>query len=82
MWDGVVIDTFVEVLTVGMRVDALVIVSNVTVDLLMDALTGIIRRGVRTDDVGVLVDLNVNVLPHAMTAFEFAVPEPFEGFRC
>ena len=42
VWDGVVIDTFVEVLTVGMRVNALVIVSNVSVGLLMDALTDMI----------------------------------------
>ena len=35
---GAVID-FVEVLTVGMRFDVLIVVSNVAVDLLMDALT-------------------------------------------
>ena len=44
------------------------------VSMILDVLANI--------DVGVLVDLNVNVLPRAMTAFEFAVPEPFEGFRC
>ena len=39
-----VIDTFVEVSTVAMRVDVMIVVSDVAVDLLLiDSLTGIIR---------------------------------------
>ena len=36
---GVVIDMFVEVFTTNMPVDALIVVSNVLADLLMDSLT-------------------------------------------
>ena len=72
------IGTFVEVLIVNEPI----IVSSVAVNLLMDALISMMLDVLTSIDVGVLVDLNVNVLPRAMTAFEFAVPEPFEGFRC
>ena len=70
---GTVIDPFVA---------ALIIESDVAVDLLLDALTGIIR-GVRTnmgDDM--LVDVNANVLALLMTVFEFDMPDPLEEFGC
>ena len=52
------------------------------IDLLMDALVGIIN-GVLTDiGVGVLVNENVNVIAGLMTAFEFVTSVPFEEFRC
>ena len=50
------------------------------VDLLVDALTGVIR-GVPTNiDIDVLVDLNVKVFSDAMTDLGSAVPNLFEGF--
>ena len=53
----------------------LIIVSNMAVDLLIDALTEI-KLGVMTNiDIGVLVDLDVNVFVGVMTAFEFAMPD-------
>ena len=74
-----IIVTFVEVLTVDTRVDVLIIVSNVAVDLLMDALTGILRRGVLTNiDIDALVNANGNVFAGAMTTFEFAMSGPLE----
>ena len=77
---GAVIGTFVEVLTADIRDNVLIIVSDVTVDLLMDALTDIIRD-VRTNiGIGVLVDKNLNVFAGVMAAFEFAMPWPLEGF--
>jgi hypothetical protein len=78
---GVVIATFVDVLTVDIRVDVLIIVSNLTVDLLMDALTDIIRDVLSNIDVDVLADVNVNVFAGVMTAFEFATSGPLEEFR-
>ena len=81
---GAVIDTFVEVLTVGMRVDVLIVVSNVAVDLLMDALTGIIL-GLLANNIGVdvLVEVNVNAFAGVITAFDFPMPgRPLEEFRC
>ena len=69
-------DTFaIEVLTGDIRVDVLIIVSNVAVDLLMDALTEI-KLGVVTNiDIGVLVDVDVKVFAEVMAAFEFAMPD-------
>ena len=83
MCTGSVIDTFVEVLTVGMRVDVLIVTSNVAVDLLMDALTDI-RLGLLANNigVGVLGDVNVNVFLGVSTVFEFARSETVEDFRC
>ena len=71
---GEVIDTFVEVLTVAMRVDVMIVVSNVAVDLLMDALTAIMLE--------VLISMDVNVFVGVMPAFEFAMSSPLENFRC
>ena len=58
VYAGAVIGTFVEVLTVGERVDVLIIASNMVVGLLMDGVT----CGVRTNfDVDVLVNVNVKL---------------------
>ena len=79
---GEVIGTFVEVLTVDMRVNVLIIVSDVAVELLIGALT-LTMRGVLTNiGADVLMDVNVNVFAGVMTAFRFAMPCPFEDFRC
>ena len=59
----------------------MVIVSEVAVNLLMDAFTDIIR-GVRTNiRVIVLVDVNGNGFAGVMTAFEFPMSCPLENFR-
>ena len=42
--------------------------------VIMDVVTGI--------GVEVLADANVNVFASMMTALEFAVPKPREGFNC
>ena len=77
-----VIDTFVKVLTVDIRVDGSIIESGAAVDLLMDVMAAIIL-GVRTNiGVSMLVDLNVNAFAGVMTAFGFAMPGPPEEFRC
>ena len=60
---------------VGIRVDVLIIVSDMAVDLLMDTLTGIIIGDMGVD---VLVDVNVNLFAGLMTALEFVMPEPLE----
>ena len=75
---GAVIDTFVEVLTIGMRVDVLIIVSDATSDLCMDALTEIIRTVLTNIGVGVLVDVNLNAFAGVTTAFEFVASDPLE----
>ena len=82
VWAGGVIDTFVEVLTVDMRVEVLIIVSDVAVNLLMDAFTAMIRGVLNNIDVGMLVDVNVDVFADVMTAFEFIMSGPLEEFRC
>ena len=69
MCAGELIVTLLEVLTFDMRVDVLIIVSNVAVGLLMDALTGIARGSLTIID----VDVNANV---------FVMPGPLEKFRC
>ena len=68
-----IIGTFVEALTVDMRVDVRIIVSNMVVASSMDALTGIILCVPATIGVGVLVVMGVNL---------FAMAGPLEGFRC
>ena len=69
-------------LTVGIRVDAVIIVSNVAVELLMNAVTDIIRGVLSNIDVDVLVDVNVNMFAVSMAAFEFVMSDPLEEFRC
>ena len=56
----------------------LIIVSNVAVDLLMDALVNMIRDVWTNVDVGMLVDVNGNVFSGVMTSLEFAMPDPLE----
>ena len=56
----------------------LIIVSGVAVDLLMDTLATLIL-GVRGVDA--MVDVNLKVFAVLMTAFEFIIPCPLEGFR-
>ena len=76
---GAVVGTFVEVLTVDMRVGVVIIVSNVTVDLLADIMIGVLTN------VGVdaLLYVNANVFTVVYTALEFPVSTPLEGFgRC
>ena len=63
-----------------MRVD-MSIVSNLAVDLSIDALTNIIRDVLPNIDVDVLVDVNLNAFADVMIAFEFAMPGPLEDFR-
>ena len=58
VWTGTLIDTFMEVLTVDMRVE-----------VLMDALTKIILGALANTSVDVL---DVNVFAGVITAFEFA----------
>ena len=69
-------------LTVGIRVDEVIIVSNVAVELLMNAVTDIIRGVLSNIDVDVLVGVNVNIFAVSMTAFEFVMSDPLEEFRC
>ena len=69
---GAVINTFVEVLTVAMRVD-----------LFMDAVTDTIRGFlVNIGVAGMLVDVKVNMFVSVMIAFKFAMRDPLEEFRC
>ena len=65
---GVIINTFVEVLAVDMRVGMVIIASDMAVK--MDAFTALMRGVLNNTDVGVLLDVNLNVLTDAMTAFE------------
>ena len=93
----VVVVVKVLVLIVGARADMVVInaldmeaigceftvpvpCSHVGIDIFVDAS---LISGIVTDiGVGVLVDVNTNVLAGVMTALEFATSEPFEGFSC
>ena len=60
----------------------LIIVSDVAVDLLMDALAVILRADLTNIDVDVLADVNAKVFAGVMTAFDFAMSgHPLE-FRC
>ena len=59
-----------------------IIVSNMAVDLLMDALSSIIRGVLTKIAVDVLVDVNVKVFAGVMTAFEFVMSGTLEDFRC
>ena len=60
----------------------LIIVSNMAVDLLIDALTDIIRGVLTNIGVGVLEDVNINMFAGVMATFEFVVSCPLEEFRC
>ena len=56
----------------------IIIVSDVAVDLLMGALTGILRDVLTNID----VDVNANVFTGVVSAFGVFMPNPLEGFRC
>ena len=60
------------------RIDVLITVSDVAVDLLMDALTRMMLGALT--NIG--VDVNVNVFAVVMTSFEFVLPAPSEEFCC
>ena len=64
-----------------MRVDVLIIVSDMAVDLLMDVLTDIILGLLTNFGVGMLMDANVNVFAGVIIAFECAMTDPLEVFR-
>ena len=51
---------------------------NTSAGVLTDIILGVLT----TIDAAVLVGVNVNVFAGAMTAFAFAMPGPFEEFRC
>ena len=78
VWAGAAFNTFIiEMLTVDMSVDVLMIMSNVAVGLLMDALTDVILEVLANIDVDVL-DADVNAFVGIMTVFEFVMPGPLE----
>ena len=79
---GALIDTFVGVLTVGMRVKVLIIVSDMAVDLLMDALAGIARVVLTDIGFAVLVGVNGSVFADVTVAFEFDIPGPSKECCC
>ena len=60
------------------RIDVLITVSDVAVDLLTDALTRMMLGALTNIGVGV----NVNGFVVVMTSFEFALPRPLEEFSC
>ena len=56
----------------------LIIESNMALELLMDALTGI-KHGVMTNiDIDMVVERFAGVMP----SFKFVMPGPLEEFRC
>ena len=81
LWDGEVIDTFVEVFTVDMLVGVLIIIPNVDVDLLMCALSDIILNVLTNIGVDVLVGVNIDVFVGVMSTFEWAMPDPLGKVR-
>ena len=62
-----------------MRVDVLIAVPNMAVDLVMDALTEMIRGVLTKIGVAGLVAWNINAFAGVMAAFDFA---PLKEFRC
>ena len=52
----------------------LILVSDVSVDLFIHVLTGIIQ--------GVLTNIDVNLFAGVMAAFVFAMTDPLNAFRC
>ena len=59
-------------------VDVPVTMFQVAVDLLSGMICGVLNN----INIDVFVDVNSNVFAGVMTAFEFAVSGPLEGFRC
>ena len=69
--------------TVDMRVEVLIIVSDVAVDLLIAALADISRVILTDVGMGVLVGMNADVFAGVMTAFELVelvMPGPSKEF--
>ena len=67
---------------IDMRVEVLIIESDMAVDLLMDRLTDI-ARAMRTEvGVDVLAGVNVNAFAGVMGTFEVAVPASAKEFCC
>ena len=61
----------------------MIIVSGGAVDLVMDALTGMIRGDVLISiDVGLSAGVNVNMFTGVMGASEFDMPGPLKGSSC
>ena len=60
----------------------LIIVSEMAVGLLIDTLTDIILGVLTNIGVYIMVEVNVNVFVSVITAFEFAMSDPFGEFRC
>ena len=79
---GAFIGASVEVLTVGMGVEVVIIVSNMAAGLLMDALRSIIRGVMINIDGDMLVEVNAKVFAGLMITFEFIMPERLEEFCC
>ena len=63
-------------LTGDTRVDVMIAVSNVTVDLLVEVLTVIMSKIATNIAVDVLVDINVNSLAAVVTVLKLALPSP------
>ena len=82
VWAGAVIDTLVEVSTVDMYVGMRIVVSDVAVDLLMDALAGIARVVLTDIGFAVLVGVNGSVFADVTVAFEFDIPGPSKECCC
>ena len=79
VWAGAAFNTFIiEVLTVDMSVDVLIIMSNVAVGLMMNDFVDVILGVLANIEIDVLVDGNVNVFVSVMTVFEFIMPDPLE----
>ena len=60
----------------------MIIVSNMAVALLMDALRSIIHGVLINIGVDMLVEVNAFFFAGLMIAFEFIMPERLEDFRC
>ena len=79
VWAGAAFNTsIIEVLTVDMSVDVLIIMSNVAVGLMMNDFVDVILGVLANIEIDVLVDGNVNVFVGAMTVFDFVMPDPLE----
>ena len=60
----------------------MIIVFDMAVGLLIDTLSDIILGVLTNIAVGVLVGVNVNVFVSVIIAFECAMSDPLEEFRC
>ena len=65
-----------------MRVEVLVIVSDVTVDLLIDRLPDIARVRRTEVSAGVLAGVNMNAFEGIITKFEFTLPDSSKELCC